>query len=454
MDNNNNEQTTAVATIDPPEPPAPLIIKTKDGKLFRHIDVDGFDGFAEFKVPPPAYPEGTPYIHWTGPKFPLAAWHRILAFFEWSYQEHKSEAQVRLYVNLQTGDAMAWAFPQRCVGMTTEELGSHPDWPENEAMVRGYDQIGTVHHHCSSGAFQSGTDRNDEKQANGLHITVGHIGTDTYDLHTRVILNGNSQEADLTQWFEMPVELLTLPPLIECFRDSMFLGLLRMPPPENWPFPEMWRHNVKNYSTVVRSGNWRDSWTPGGTYMGPAAPPTGKVETSRPRVVGEHNRNHSESCMCIMCQPLTPPKGGHNGPFAGGVSSNGTPGPGAGKNDVDVTDRVRKALKKVAVQAPDATEEPFMTEAAELIEHYNISEERALELFCLMLVGENISYHPDMLIKSAEKALAIDEKNWQEELEEERMLAKAARELDKEALRRAYGDEAADQLHGGGDYNY
>lgn len=423
MDNNE----TAVATIEAP-PSTPPIIQTKDGKLFRHINVDGFNGFAEHRVPPPAYPSGEPYIDWVGPKFSLAQWHRILAFFEWSYQEHKSEAQVRLYVNLHTRETMVWAFPQRCVGMTTQELGDHFTWPENEAMVRGFDKVGTVHHHCSGSAFQSGTDRSDEAQSNGLHITVGGIGKDTYDLHTRVILNGNSQEADLTQWFEMPPELENLPEMILCFRDSIFLGLLRRPPPPAATFPEMWKDNVKTYGVVQHSGT---AWSPGrGPYSGPAYPPTGKVATSGPG----HTPGHPINCYCIACMPNW--KGRHD-PFPKSASSNGTPGPGAGaKISGDVTARVGKALKKVTVASPNALEEAFMDEMLDTIKHYNLTRDRALELVCLLLVDDD-RYDTKVQAEMEDEFLAQ-----QAELRD-------LNERDaKEAVRMAYGEEAADQLYG------
>lgn len=412
----NNETALVLAAAEP----IPPIIQTKDGKLFRHINVDGFNGFAEHRVPPPSYPTGEPYIDWVGPKFPLATWHRILAFFAWSYQEHKSEAQVRLYVNLQTRETMAWAFPQRCVGMTTQELGDHPTWPENEAMVRGFDKIGTVHHHCSSSAFQSGTDRSDEAQANGLHITVGSLNRDTYDLHTRVILNGNSREADLAQWFEMPPELLDLPPLIACFRDSMFLGLLRQPAPPTATFPEMWKDNVKtHYSVVHHSGT---TWSPG---RGPYSPPTGKVAPSGPG----HTAGHPVNCYCIACMPDW--KGRHD-PFPKSVSSNGTPGPGAGeKSDSDVRTRVAKALKKVTVASPNALEEAFMDEISDTITHYTLDQDRALELMCLLLVDDD-SHYVQWLADQARRDLRKEQE----------------RSDFKDHISAAYGEEASDHLYG------
>lgn len=436
MDN----ETTAVATVEEAPPPAPIIppiIQTKDGKLYRHVGVDGFDGYAEYRVPPPAFPVGEPYIMWSGPKFSLATWYRILAFFEWSYKEHRSEAQVRLYVNLQTGDTMAWAFPQRCVGMTTSEIGDHFSWPENEAMVVGYDKIGTVHHHCGGSAFQSGTDRHDEEKSNGLHITVGHIGSDNYDLHSRVILNGNSQPADLCEWFEMPEELNNLPELIACFRDSMFLGLLRRPPPPTTGFPDMWKANVKTYMTTSSTYRSGPGYSSGTTY----SPPTGKiVSTSHGSAV-----THAPDCCCLLCRPL--PKGGPNGPFAASASSNGTPGAGAGKNatDDDVMARVSKALKKVTVSSPKGLEEGFMEDLAELIQHYDLDPGRALTLVCLCLVGDDKRYNYTGLMEAEAKKEAEEEKQWEAELlaEEE-----AQKKQLRDAMREAYGDKA-DDLYGG-----
>src|SRR6187402_3553480 len=61
-------------------------------------------------------------LTWTGGKLnPI--WPEVLAFFKWTYTEHRSESQVRLFVNRDTGEWKAWAFPQKArTSMSAREL--------------------------------------------------------------------------------------------------------------------------------------------------------------------------------------------------------------------------------------------------------------------------------------------------------------------------------------------
>ena len=66
-----------------------------------------FDCLMEHKVS-----ETTAKFNWTGPKISEEMWREVLAFFRWSQVNHKSEAQVRLFVHAEHG-WLAWAFPQQ-----------------------------------------------------------------------------------------------------------------------------------------------------------------------------------------------------------------------------------------------------------------------------------------------------------------------------------------------------
>ncbi|MGZ4961685.1 MAG: hypothetical protein ACXWC8_03930 [Limisphaerales bacterium] len=155
-------------------------------------------------------------LQFTGPKFERNMWHEVLSFFRWTYQEMRSESQVRLYVNTKLGRWGAWAFPQAArTGMTAEEL----DVTETpEQAVERFASWGsepsadwlyfcTVHHHCSAGAFQSGTDERNEENQDGLHITVGKMDSDRHDLHARFYLDGNCFDPDLSLFWPIEREL-------------------------------------------------------------------------------------------------------------------------------------------------------------------------------------------------------------------------------------------------------
>jgi hypothetical protein len=63
--------------------------------------------------------------------------------------------------------------------------------------------FGTVHHHCSSSAFQSGTDHSDELSREGLHFTIGNLDKPfDLDIHARITIgktHGNAIASDLIE---------------------------------------------------------------------------------------------------------------------------------------------------------------------------------------------------------------------------------------------------------------
>lgn len=75
----------------------------------------------------------------------------------------------------------------------------------------GWAEAGSVHHHCSSGAFQSGTDHSDEMKASGLHITIGKIGSDEYEIDARFREGESFTEPQLSSFFEVPEYLTHVP---------------------------------------------------------------------------------------------------------------------------------------------------------------------------------------------------------------------------------------------------
>ena len=56
--------------------------------------------------------------------------------------------------------------------------------------------FGTVHHHCSTSAFQSGTDEADETNREGFHFTIGNLDKEDIDIHFRWCLDNQCHELD------------------------------------------------------------------------------------------------------------------------------------------------------------------------------------------------------------------------------------------------------------------
>lgn len=189
---------------------------------------------------------------WTGPKLSWETWRQVLAFFRWTNTEHHSESQVRFFVNHRLNLWAAHAFPQEArTGMSTTELDT-PDAVAQRARfsdAEGWLYWGTAHHHCSGGAFQSGTDLNNEKNQDGLHLTVGNMNQDIHSLHCRMYISGFEITPHL-DWFwdvgniepSMPAFMLSLLPTNwkhELARQQMCEAA-----PAGMEFPEEWKQNV------------------------------------------------------------------------------------------------------------------------------------------------------------------------------------------------------------------
>ncbi len=200
-------------------------------------------------------------LEYAGPKFTPEMWHQVLSFFRWTHKEMNSESQVRLYVNPKLGRWGAWAFPQVArTGMSAREMPT-PETPEKaqERFASWQSEpsddwlyFGTVHHHCSASAFQSATDEENERNQDGLHITVGKMGDEQHDIHARLYLDGNCYEPDLSQFW--PID----PGLAGMLPPSLHHELARhqMGGKDILDFPDAWRANIVDVQTE------RPSWQP------------------------------------------------------------------------------------------------------------------------------------------------------------------------------------------------
>lgn len=224
-------------------------IKHKDA-IYTYVDGGLIKGYTKRG----GIPEGVPFIKWHGAKMPHALWRQILAFFAWTYDTGpRDESLVYLYYNEATENWLAWAPPQKGIGMTVNTIENHPNWSQAEAFV-GYVKVGTGHHHNASSAFQSSTDKNDEESGNGLHFTVGHMDKTWHDLHARAVFNGNMIETSLHEWVELADKYknLNLPPelLVTAYDYS-----LKSCADKEVLVPQQWKDNfIKSYQAAGTMG--------------------------------------------------------------------------------------------------------------------------------------------------------------------------------------------------------
>ncbi len=192
---------------------------------------------------------GSGQMQYTGPKFSPEMWHQVMSFFRWTFKEMQSESQVRLYVNPGQGRWGAWAFPQAArTGLSARELVVKETADQARERFKSWKTepsedwiyFCTVHHHCSAEAFQSGTDENNEKNQDGLHITMGRMDDERHDLHARFYLGGNCFEPDLSAFW--PVDSMLTRMVPEEVLDAV--ARHQMCQRVTVDFPDAWRANL------------------------------------------------------------------------------------------------------------------------------------------------------------------------------------------------------------------
>ena len=241
-------------------------IIASSGKHIDYSDNPLFECKMEHKVT-----ETSASFNWKGPKITAEQWREVLAFFAWTYKEHKSEAQVRAFVHPTLGWKF-WAFPQQGgTGMTTKELDTD-DFKKQRAdqIPAGFIAYGTVHHHCAMQAFQSGTDSNDESNVDGLHITVGKIDEKKHDIHCRLYHKSNKFEPNMGDFWSVGTEQVKMCEYASSlgFDTSIFMDRIARnqmcePAAENAAFPALWKENyIVSHSSVQTYGYGRStvSW--------------------------------------------------------------------------------------------------------------------------------------------------------------------------------------------------
>lgn len=216
--------------------------------------------------------ETTADFEWAGSTL-NSIWPTVLAFLKWTQDTYRSESQLRLFVNKNTGEWAPWAFPQKAhTGMSARELTDTDAGYERTKEQRvkfsdteGWYYWGTVHHHCTSSAFQSGVDRHNEQNQDGIHITVGHLDKNQYDIHFRLYVGGfQLTSVNELDFWDTGGEMDTIP---EKFRSllppntELLLARQQMgvPAPAGTTFPEEWKANIvdlspKSVATVTSSG--------------------------------------------------------------------------------------------------------------------------------------------------------------------------------------------------------
>jgi len=165
-----------------------------DNEVFERVNHPLFTTYRLQEVPevPALEPK------WYGKKIPLEMWNDILAFMKISYDKLKSETLLFLYYDENNAESpwSYWVPPQTTSGMSVKSDPTNPEFSKQRAAYPDT-LFGTVHHHCSTSAFQSGTDEADETNREGFHFTIGNLNDkDSCDIHLRCTLGGICVDID------------------------------------------------------------------------------------------------------------------------------------------------------------------------------------------------------------------------------------------------------------------
>ena len=185
-----------------------------------------------------------PKTDWLGEMIPFPLWEMIVSFMLWSQKEFKSEALLNLYYHPGEGKWDAWVFPQYTMGMTVSFATDHPRFKEDRKRFgSSWIQAGTVHHHCNASAFQSGTDKSDEEDKEGVHFTLGNLESQKLDIHCRQVVGTTMEQVNPFEWVDYPDAIAATARWItdEVFQQACLNWLTGK---HSVDFPKEWRDNV------------------------------------------------------------------------------------------------------------------------------------------------------------------------------------------------------------------
>lgn len=193
-----------------------------------------------------------------GKRMPVLLWGQVIAFFRAVFKKHASEAVVRLFYNETT---QAWS-----IGVAAQ-TATGASVTETETVAGDGFEIGTIHSHARMSAFQSGTDKSDEKA--GLHITVGKFDEPQIDTHARFVRAGVTYDVDLADWIEFPD--FNVPAGLKVQLSPIIAKWVLTHADEKVEFPKEWLDKISEHSYNTSLTNWKNpsvgDWQTGYHYI-------------------------------------------------------------------------------------------------------------------------------------------------------------------------------------------
>ncbi|CAB4157863.1 hypothetical protein UFOVP683_53, partial [uncultured Caudovirales phage] len=197
-------------------------------KILTWQEKPDFSGFLVSEI------ENHNLIKWTGKKIPFAEIQKVMSFFVWQFKTYKTESQLRILRDSKGNFIFVPFYQYIEAGLQSNEIKDSKENIEltEKYLKEGFHFFGSIHHHCSSGAFQSGTDYNDEIKINGFHFTIGNLDNPIFSLHGRFVFRGVCYKINL----------------LEIFDNLDFLNTENIP--ENI-FPFRWMETLKEKPIII-----------------------------------------------------------------------------------------------------------------------------------------------------------------------------------------------------------
>ena len=222
----------------PPPPPAPTIFM-KGTELFRAVETPVGNVYLPIIKPPEPPPLMLNRLH----KIPLTLYRQMLGFLLWTQEAFAAEGLIYAFHHPEHG----WhAEPPE---QTTHGMTVSADDTELETLMapKGYTLRFTAHHHCTSSAFQSGTDKTDEhSKPSGLHITLGELNKPTLAFHGRIVVRvgQNTHQFDINlHEFGKHIAFDNLAPEFAPFEHLLYPIIVN--PGSAMDFPSEWKERIK-----------------------------------------------------------------------------------------------------------------------------------------------------------------------------------------------------------------
>lgn len=116
-------------------------------------------------------------------KIPGSKFAQVVEFFRAVYEKYRAEAVVLLFYDEEKKTYIILPPEQKVTAASLDY--------DRKMTIDGLTMVGTIHSHARMSAFHSGTDDDDEKSFDGLHITVGDVDEDEFSLSASIVSNGH-----------------------------------------------------------------------------------------------------------------------------------------------------------------------------------------------------------------------------------------------------------------------